>query len=316
MTAKQGQQAMIKQQWHKMHMGQVTAPEWIEEHRNKLYDNKVDWRGQRTYYASRAMQADVNRRWVHFDAEGKNVADLTRMIAGVLMGMGSTMYSDQSDLGHFVIVTNCDKVQVAGKGYHYKLYFRNLNNRPGNTRVERFKDLQKRFPERVIMKEVWRKMRTNKRNRRIFRERLKLYTGPNHLHYDKDVYDFPMHKIKSVIPGYAHPYELSQVYKYKVELPRQARIKEAQQANNNDMKLKAYKKFLAEYAEREEDDDLQKMEMSDLYEKAETIRRKQVFEENKGVVIAKPPPKYYPGTIIEVKPIRGNLGPGRGIHKR
>lgn len=319
--ARHSPHAMIWQKHYKHGTGVMTEPEWFEDEKNREWFPTTSETGEETFRPGKAMQADINRRWYHFDAEGKNLDHLAKEIAIILTGQNSVYYYDgEHDVGHFVIVTNCEKVMVSGTEYHYRLYFRNLSKRPGHTKVERFKDLQNRFPERIVMKEVWKRMRTNPQNRRIFKERLKLYAGPNHLHYDKDPIDFPMHKIEDVTAdsGYRHR-DLPDKY-YKEIMPRKVLKQSRFQKTLDEMQLKAFKKFLKTQYEEESEEALERLEMEELVRKAEVARQIKVRNEGKGLRVQKPMPDYYPGTRIEVKPIRGGtshdtigIRTGRGI---
>jgi large subunit ribosomal protein L13 len=301
--------AMIWQKNYEHGTGVMTEPEWFEDEKNREWMPTTKETGEETFRPTSAMQADVNRRWYHFDAEGKDLEHLAKEIALTLNGYNSVYYYDgEHDVGHFVIVTNCEKVRVSGTQFHYKLYFRNLSKRPGHTKVERFKDLQNRFPERVVMKEVWKRLRTNPQNRRIFKERLKLYTGPNHLHYDKDPIDFPMHKIQDVTSDDSVRFrDLPDTY-YNQIAPRKALKRERVQRTFDEMQLKAFKRFLKSQYEDESAEGLERMELDELVQKAESERQIKVRNEGKGLRIQKQPPEYYPGTRIEVQPIRGGTG--------
>jgi large subunit ribosomal protein L13 len=297
---------MIWQKHYEYGTGVLTEPEWFKDERNREWMPTTKETGEETFKPPPAMQADTNRMWYHFDAEGKDLDILAKKIAAKLTGKESTFYyNDEYDIGHFVIVTNCEKVRVKGTQFHYRLYFRNLSNRPGHTKVERFKDLQNRFPERIVMQAVWKVMKTNPQNRRIFKERLKLYTGPNHLHYDKDPIDYPLHKIPDVTADSAvRMRDLPRNY-YEELAPRKALKRERVQQTMDEIQLKAFKRFLQGQYEDESPEALERMELDDLVNKAEVARQVKVRNEGKGMRIQRPLPDYYPGTRIEVQQIRG-----------
>jgi len=121
----------------------------------KEWNPEPQWRGEKTFHPNTDLQADEHRQWYHLDAEGKVLGHFAQVVAALLRGKDSPLYDPTRDVGAFVVVTNCEKIRVTGKKYHYKLYFRNLSFKPGHLKVERFKDLQKRFPERIIMRAVW-----------------------------------------------------------------------------------------------------------------------------------------------------------------
>lgn len=239
------------------------------------------WRGEKTYHPSKDMQDDTFRQWYHFDAEKKTLGHLAKAIALVLQGKESPLYDPIRDVGAYAIVTNCERVRVSGKKYHYKLYLRNVGNRPGNMKVERFKDLQKRFPERIIMRAVWGFMPKTPSSRRIFRERLKLFAGPNHLYYNKDPVEYPMHKIKDCTHTSNLRYRDRTMIYQNNKLEKERLVNEFRQQREDAKRLKAYKRFLSTQLERagSEADD---MAMEDFVNAARDTEYMRVFEETQG----------------------------------
>lgn len=265
------------------------------------------WRGEKTYHPNRELQADANRQWYHFDAEGKVLGHFAQAVAATLRGKDNPLYDPTRDIGAFVIVTNCEKIRVSGKKYHYKLYFRNLSFRPGHLKVERFKDLQKRFPERIIMRAVWGAMPATPSSRRVFKERLKLFSGPNHLYYEKDPVEFPMHTIKDC----THTQNLRRRDRVAMWVKQAPKIEERAKAKEDKqerMRLKKYKEFLANQFATEGDEAAERMEMDELAIKAERARMAKVLKDNDGIPTAKKVIPMYLGTQIPKKRVSGNQG--------
>jgi large subunit ribosomal protein L13 len=267
----------------------------------------TQWRGEKTYHANLALQADANRQWYHFDAEGKVLGRLAQAISNTLRGKHSPLYDPIRDVGAFVVVTNCEKVMVSGKKYHYKLYLRNLVDRPGGMRVERFKDLQKRFPERIIMKAVWGSMPKRPSQRRIFKERLKLFRGPNHLYYHHNPIQYPMHLIKDCTAEQnLRPSDRITVFLKKIG--KQAAYKKKANAEKQDaFKLEMYKKFLKKQFSEEGDEAAKRMSIDELVMSAEKQRFSEVVEANIGLEVKKPEVKMIiPGSNIPKVKYSGN----------
>lgn len=267
----------------------------------------TQWRGEKTYHSNLALQADANRQWYHFDAEGKVLGRLAQTIANTLRGKHSPLFDPIRDVGAFVIVTNCEKVMVSGKKYHYKLYLRNLNDRPGHMKVERFKDLQKRFPERILMKAVWGMMPKKPSSRRIFKERLKLFRGPNHLYYHHQPVAYPMHLVKDCTHEQnLRPTDRISVFFKKIG-PQSAFKKKAYQAKQDAKQLKDYKKFLLKQLDEEGDEAAERLSIDELVENADKKRFADVVEANIGKEVKKPEVKMIiPGSNIPKVKYSGN----------
>eukprot|EP00929_Paragymnodinium_shiwhaense_P096091 TRINITY_DN5758_c0_g1_i3.p1 TRINITY_DN5758_c0_g1~~TRINITY_DN5758_c0_g1_i3.p1 ORF type:complete len:375 (+),score=101.13 TRINITY_DN5758_c0_g1_i3:56-1180(+) len=276
-----------------------------EKGERKTWFPKTQWRGEASYQAPRTLQADSLRQWYHFDAEGKTLGHLAQAIATTLRGKDSPLYHPASDVGAFVVVTNCEKVRVAWKKYHFKLYFRCFNQRISSVKVERFKDLQRRFPERIIMKSVWGSMPKTPGNRRIFKERLKLFAGPNHNYYHMDPVEYPMHMIKDCTATQnlkSKQRAVDHITKYE---PLKRRIQTARIERLEGRRVRSYQNFLKQaraiaHRRGETIDDLSKQELEDLaIERRMSARLKNHGEGG----LPKQKTKYYVGSNIEKKKI-------------
>lgn len=258
-----------------------------------IYNHYPLWRGEPTWQGHPAIQADELRQWYHFDAEGKTLGHLAHAVCDTVRGKTSTLYAPNRDYGAYVVVTNCEKIRVTGKKFHYKLYFRNVSKRPGSMKVERFKDLQRRFPERILMHAVWGFMPKTPTMRRIFKERLKLFTGPYHLYYHMDPVEYPMHLIRDCTPTQnirrAKQYE----YQYDKVLPRVKAYKEEVAAKEAEKKLASYKTFLRQQIEDVGPEAAERMKFDELVKRGDELRVKKVLEENIGKDIPEPKPRTY-----------------------
>lgn len=271
--------------------------QWIPE---------TSWRGEKTYKPPRTLQADELRQWWHFDAEGKTLEDLGKAIAWKLRGRDNVLYFPGDDVGGYAIVTNCEKVRVPGKQYHYKLYIRNLSRRPGHCKVERFKDLQKRFPERIVMKAVWDALPKTKGHRRIFKERLKCFIGPNHCYYNENPIDYPMWKIRDCT------WESNIPTKERLRTwikRRGAEVLQLQKDKEEQLKvrqLKEFKDFLAEQLEIVGKDQAKDMSIPEFATYIEKKQADEVFKASEGKDPPKKNIKYYPNTRIPVVKVKHN----------
>lgn len=135
----------------------------------------------KTYYPTAADAANVNKRWYIINAEGQTLGRLASLAATYLRGKHLPTYSPSMDMGAYVIVINAEKVKVSGNKSMDKIYHRNWIQRPGSSQQERFVDLQKRLPERIIEWAV-RGMLPKDAMGRSLRLHLKAVKGSKHPH--------------------------------------------------------------------------------------------------------------------------------------
>jgi large subunit ribosomal protein L13 len=84
------------------------------------------------------------------------------------------------DTGDFVIVINCERIQVTGNKLVDKFYYR-YSLYPGGLTETSLKDQLAKHPDRVIRAAVWGMLPHNKFGRQIIKK-LKIYKGADHPH--------------------------------------------------------------------------------------------------------------------------------------
>lgn len=134
-----------------------------------------------SYYPTSLDAANTGKRWYLVDADGQTLGRLATMVAMYIRGKHLPTYSPSMDMGAYVVVINAEKVKVTGAKFSEKTYFNHVNGRPGSYRMETFKDLQQRLPERIIERAV-KGMLPKGRLGRDIRLHLKVFKGPNHEH--------------------------------------------------------------------------------------------------------------------------------------
>ncbi|MFZ9736529.1 MAG: 50S ribosomal protein L13 [Prochlorotrichaceae cyanobacterium] len=122
----------------------------------------------------------IEQDWYVVDAADQTLGRLATEIARVLRGKHKPTFTPHLDTGDFVIVVNADKVVVTGRKSDQKLYRRH-SGRPGGMKVETFKQLQARIPERIVETAVRGMLPKNRLGRQLF-TKLKVYAGPTHPH--------------------------------------------------------------------------------------------------------------------------------------
>ena len=125
-------------------------------------------------------QGEVEQRWYIVDATGQNLGRLASDIARVLRGKHKPTYTPNDDVGDFVVVINADKIELGGKKWDNKVYYRH-SGFPGGLKVETARQVKDKHPERLIERAVRGMLPTN-RMRNVQLNRLKVYTGAAHPH--------------------------------------------------------------------------------------------------------------------------------------
>jgi len=122
----------------------------------------------------------IDRQRFLVDAENQTLGRLATEVASVLRGKTKPNFTPHLDTGDFVIVVNAEKIKVTGKKSDQKLYRRH-SGRPGGMKVETFKSLQSRIPERIVEKAIKGMLPHTRLGRQLF-TKLKVYKGSDHPH--------------------------------------------------------------------------------------------------------------------------------------
>jgi large subunit ribosomal protein L13 len=124
--------------------------------------------------------AETDHRWYVVDAAGERLGILAVRIARALSGKHKPTWTPHIDDGDHVIVLNAEKVELGGKKWDQKLYYRH-SNFPGGLRVQTAREMFDKHPERLVEKAV-RGMLAGNRMRDVQLRRLNVYTGAEHPH--------------------------------------------------------------------------------------------------------------------------------------
>ena len=124
--------------------------------------------------------AETDHQWYVVDAAGQRLGTLAVRIARALSGKHKPTYTPHIDDGDHVIVLNAEKVELGGKKWDQKLYYRH-SNYPGGLRVQTAREIADKHPERLVEKAV-RGMLAGNRMRDVQLGRLNVYTGAEHPH--------------------------------------------------------------------------------------------------------------------------------------
>lgn len=124
--------------------------------------------------------SDTEQKWHLVDAEGKTLGRLASQVAHLLRGKHKPEFTPNADLGDFVVVINAEKVKLTGKRAELKEYF-HYTGYPGGAIFEKFQDVLRKDPQRVVEHAVKGMLPHNRLGNRIFRK-LKVYAGSEHPH--------------------------------------------------------------------------------------------------------------------------------------
>jgi large subunit ribosomal protein L13 len=123
---------------------------------------------------------DVQKRWYLVDAEGKTLGRLASQVAAVLRGKHKTTYTPYMDMGDNVIIVNAEKIQVTGRKFDQKKYYRH-SRYPGGLTVTDYSDMIRTKPARLVTLAVKGMLPHNSLGR-VMLKHLKVYRGPEHPH--------------------------------------------------------------------------------------------------------------------------------------
>lgn len=124
--------------------------------------------------------ADIRHDWVVVDASDQVLGRLATRIARILSGKHRASYVPYLDTGDFVVVTNAEKIKLTGTKVDVKVYRRHTGY-PGGLKSVAVKEMQAKYPERVIEAAVRGMLPKTKLGRKQFKK-LKVYRGAKHPH--------------------------------------------------------------------------------------------------------------------------------------
>lgn len=121
-----------------------------------------------------------NKKWFLIDAKNKTLGRLSSEISFLLQSKNLVNYYPGMNLSNYVVVINASKIFVSGKKIEQKLYKKH-SGKPGSLKIETFRMLQKRIPERILEKSVKRMLPKGSLGRKMFTH-LKIFKGEKHNH--------------------------------------------------------------------------------------------------------------------------------------
>ncbi len=125
-------------------------------------------------------EGSFERKWYVVDAADKTLGRFASRVASVLKGKNKPFYAPHVDCGDFVVVVNAAKIRLTGKKAKLKEYLHNTQY-PGGMRSEKFEDLIRNKPERVLYYAIHGMLPKNKIGS-VMIKKLKIYKDDKHPH--------------------------------------------------------------------------------------------------------------------------------------
>jgi large subunit ribosomal protein L13 len=132
---------------------------------------------QKTYSMK---EADIAKKWVLIDADGKVLGRVATEIVNHLRGKNKPTFSPNIDMGDGVIVINAEKIVLTGTKAEDKDYFTHSKH-PGGKKFTNIKKIMEEKPEYIIERAVKGMMPKNKLGKNLLGN-LKVYKGSKHPH--------------------------------------------------------------------------------------------------------------------------------------
>lgn len=125
-------------------------------------------------------ETEIEQNWVVIDAKGKTLGRLASQVAHILRGKHKPTYSPHVDMGDHVVVINAREIQLTGRKWDQKVYYRHTGY-PGGLKTRTAAQIHEQHPERLIELAVWGMLPHNRLGRRQIRK-LRVYPGSEHPH--------------------------------------------------------------------------------------------------------------------------------------
>ncbi len=127
-----------------------------------------------------AKPNEVLRNWVVVDLEGKTLGRAATSIAMILRGKTKPVFTPHVDTGDFVIAINAEKIQLTGRKWDKKRYYRH-SGYPGGIRAFTAYELMQHKPTEILRLAVKGMLPKNTLGRALLKK-LKIYASPEHPH--------------------------------------------------------------------------------------------------------------------------------------
>ncbi len=125
-------------------------------------------------------EGEIERKWWIVDATGLSLGRMATEVARVLRGKNKPQFTPNADVGDFVVVINAEKIEMSGKKWTVKHYYRH-SGYFGHLRSKSAEEMRQDDPTFIIEDAVKGMLPKNKLSRRLI-TKLKAYKGAAHPH--------------------------------------------------------------------------------------------------------------------------------------
>ena len=144
---------------------------------------------------TRSGDAIAERKWLVVDLEGETLGRAAAKIAHILRGKHKPTYTPHVDDGDFVIVLNVHKINLTGRKWDEKMYYRHTGY-PGGLKEATARQLNKRHPEDLLRLAVKGMLPAGPLGRAQIKK-LKMYAGSEHPHAAQQPVKLELEKVLS-----------------------------------------------------------------------------------------------------------------------
>ncbi len=123
---------------------------------------------------------DVDRNWFVVDAKGQRLGRLSTEVAALLKGKHKPTFTPHVDNGDYVIVINAKDVELTGKKWEQKKYYRHSQH-PGSLKERTAEEMNRKHPTKMVELAIKGMLPRNKLGSRMF-NKLYVYEGEEHPH--------------------------------------------------------------------------------------------------------------------------------------
>jgi len=125
-------------------------------------------------------KTEIDRKWYVVDLKGAVLGRSAVKIARILRGKHKPIFTPHIDCGDHVIVINARHTVVTGRKASSKKYYRHTGY-PGGIRERSFRQMQEKFPERIVEQAIRGMIPHNRLGRQMYKK-LHVYADDYHPH--------------------------------------------------------------------------------------------------------------------------------------
>jgi large subunit ribosomal protein L13 len=127
-----------------------------------------------------AKPLEIEREWFLVDAKGKTVGRLAAKVASILRGKHKPIFTPNVDTGDHVVIINSSEVQFTSNKFRTKTYYHHTGY-PGGIKAITAEHLHAKKPTEILSKAIRGMLPKCTLGKQMARK-LKIYSGPEHLH--------------------------------------------------------------------------------------------------------------------------------------